>query len=339
MAGTVTNSGRGPDRTISVAGGSSLLPTLKRPSQIARRRTTSRRRSSVSVASRSIVLPDGRLLGYDDVGPADGVPVFFFHGFGSSRVLRYPDDEVAASLGIRLICPDRPGIGYSTPKPKRRLIDWPVDVQRLADACGVGRFGIIAWSGGGPYALASGWAMPDRVAVVGLVSAAAPLSGVRHVDYLEPKHRVASRAAKSAPWAIRLAMWRWARQQRSDPEKRLEEAIESMIEADQQILADPRMRAVMIANTAEMQRQGNRGLYDEALVMARRWGFPLDGVKVPVHLWHGESDITVPADMGRYLVRVLPRCDATFYPGEGHHLVYDRWAEILTTVRDRTLRT
>lgn len=282
------------------------------------------------------MLPDGRLLGYDDVGPSDGVPILFFHGFGSSRVLRFPDDELAASLGVRLIAPDRPGIGYSTPRPNRRLVDWPTDVQRLADACRIDRFGIVAWSGGGPYALATAWAVPDRVSVAGLVSSAAPLSGVRNAKYLYRRHRVASRAAGYAPWTIRLAVWRWARQQRSDPEGRLEEAIQSMVEADQQILADPRMRAVMIANAAEMQRQGRRGLYDEALIMARRWGFPLDHVRVPVRLWHGEADVTVPVEMGRYLAGVLPRCTATFYPGEGHHLFYDRWSEILTTLRDLT---
>jgi len=330
MSATAMVQDCGPGPTISVAGGSTLLPTLKRPSQIALHR------AAAAPASRSMVLPDGRLLGYDDVGPADGVPILFFHGFGSSRVVRYPDDDVAASLGIHLVAPDRPGIGYSTPRPNRRLVDWPSDVMRLADACGIDRFGVLAWSGGGPYALATAWAMPDRVTAVGLVSAAAPLSGVRNATYLYPMHRVASRAGGYAPWTIRLAVWRWARRQRSDPQRRLEEAIESMVEADQQILADPRMRAVMIANTAEMQRQGGRGLYDEALIMVRRWGFPLDQVRVPVRLWHGEADVTVPVDMGHYLARALPRCDAIFYPGEGHHLVYDRWSEILATLRDLT---
>ena len=66
--------------------------------------------------------------------------------------------------------------------------------------------------------------------------------------------------------------------------------------------------------------------------MSRRWGFPLEGVNVPVRIWHGEADVTVPVDMGRFLARSLPNCRATFYPGEGHHLVYDRWRQILSTL-------
>jgi pimeloyl-ACP methyl ester carboxylesterase len=289
--------------------------------------------------SRTIRLADGRTLGFDDSGTPTGVPVLFFHGFGSSRILRHPDDSVADDVGVRLISPDRPGIGLSTRLARRRLLDWPRDVEELINAEGIDRFAILAWSGGGPYALACAWVMPERVSAISLVSSAAPLTGVPDADYLYPFHRVASRAAGYAPWIIRMAMWRWARGQRSDPHRHLDLAIESMIQADQQILRNPRMRAVMIANAAELHRQGGKGLYDEALVMARRWGFPLNQVSVPVRVWHGEADDTVPADMGRYLARVIPDCRATFLPGEGHHLLYDRWREILSALRHEALRS
>jgi pimeloyl-ACP methyl ester carboxylesterase len=141
-----------------------------------------------------------------------------------------------------------------------------------------------------------------------------------------------SRTADHAPWVIALAMWRWSRQQRSDPEKQLDDAIAGMIEADQEILGDPALRAVMIANTTEMWRQGKRGVYDEALCLARPWGFPIDGVSVPVRIWHGTQDQVVPVGMGRYIERTVPGAVATYYHGEGHHFVYDRWREILAVI-------
>ena len=67
----------------------------------------------------------------------------------------------------------------------------------------------------------------------------------------------------------------------------------------------------------------------EALCMARPWGFPVEGVNVPVRIWHGALDLAVPVGMGRYLERVLPDAVATYFPHEGHHFVYDRWREIL----------
>ena len=89
------------------------------------------------------------------------------------------------------------------------------------------------------------------------------------------------------------------------------------------------MRAVMIANASELHRQGGKGLYDEALVMARRWGFPWTRYPSPFGSGTARRTTRFRGD-GRYLARVIPDCSATFLPGEGHHLMYDRWREILS---------
>lgn len=283
--------------------------------------------------SRQIRLSDGRLLGFDEFGDPAGMPVLFFHGFGSSRVVRHPDDEIATQLGARVIAVDRPGIGISTRQPNRRVTDFPRDIVELLDALGIDRCAIVAWSGGCPYALACAWQTPERFSVVGLISAPAPLSGAPGSSgYLWRRHRAMSRTADHAPWIIALAMWQWSRQQKSDPQKQLDAAIAGMIEADRQILGDPALRAVMIANASEMYRQGNRGIYDEALCMARPYGFPIGGVTVPVRIWHGVQDKAVPVSMGRYIEREVPNAVATYFRAEGHHLVYERWREILGVI-------
>lgn len=105
-----------------------------------------------------MILPDGRLLGFDDVGDPDGTPLLYFHGFGSTRLIRHPDDSIAARLGIRLLAVDRPGIGLSTSRPGRALLDFSADVAHLADTIGLDRFGVVAWSGGGP----TPWAARSR---------------------------------------------------------------------------------------------------------------------------------------------------------------------------------
>ncbi len=280
--------------------------------------------------SRRITLSDGRQLGFDDFGDPEGTPVLFFHGFGSSRVVRHPDDDIAGELGARVIAVDRPGIGLSTRQPGRRVTDFPQDVAELLEILGVERCSVVAWSGGGPYALACAWQMPERFSVVGLISAPAPLSGVEgSTGYTWPRHRAMSRTADHAPWVIKLAMWQWSRLQRADPHKQLDEAISGMVEADREIMGDPELRAVMIRNASEMYRQGTGGVYDEALCLARPFGFPLGGVTVPVRIWHGAQDQVVPVGMGRYLERNIADAVATFFPHEGHHFVYDRWREIL----------
>ena len=283
-------------------------------------------------SDRVVTLADGRRLGYYESGDPRGRPVFFFHGFGTSRVICPPDEEAALEMGVRLIAVDRPGIGLSDAQPGRRLLDWPADVSTLADRLGIGVFSAIGWSGGGPYALACASALPDRVAAIGLVSSPAPLAGIDERGYLRRLDRNAVRVAGRAPVLIRLALWHWGRPQRRDAERFFEESVAEMCAADQAILSDTALRERMIANSTELYRQGGRGMYDEALVLARPWGFELSEITVPVYLWHGERDETVPLGMATYLASAIPTATVTFDSDEGHHLLYRRWPEILAAL-------
>lgn len=81
----------------------------------------------------TMTLPDGRVLGYTDLGAQDAPLVIYFHGAPSTRLDLVAYDEAFASLDVRVVCPDRPGYGTSSPEPGRQLQDWPGDVAALAD--------------------------------------------------------------------------------------------------------------------------------------------------------------------------------------------------------------
>jgi pimeloyl-ACP methyl ester carboxylesterase len=117
----------------------------------------------------------GRLLSYRGYGPADGQPVLFFPGTPGSAVewSMWPSGSAERS-GIRVIAVDKPGLGWSDWQPRRRVLDWPVDVTALADALGLQRFAVLGYSGGVPYALACVQLLPDRVSAVTLVGCVGP---------------------------------------------------------------------------------------------------------------------------------------------------------------------
>ena len=278
-----------------------------------------------------MTMRDGRQMGYSESGDPAGRPVFFFHGFGTTRVI-CPPEEPARELGIRLIAVDRPGIGLSDPMPGRRLMDWPDDITEISRRLGVSSFAVVGWSGGGPYALACAAALADRVTSVALVSAPAPLAGAADPAYLRRLDRHAVRVADRAPWVIRLAMWHWGRPQRRDAAAFFERSVAEMCAADQAVLADEALRGRMIANSAELYRQGGRGMYDEALVLARPWGFDLADVRVPVSIWQGKRDETVPLAMAHHLAREIPDSMLRLFDNDGHHLLYRRWPEILAAL-------
>src|SRR5210317_201332 len=122
----------------------------------------------------TIILKDGRTLGFAEYGDLSGRVVFHFNGSGGSRLEHPADLSILTELGVRLITTDRPGHGLSDPQPKRNLLNWPDDISELADQLGLEKFYIIGHSAGGPYALACAYKLPDRIVACGIVSGLAP---------------------------------------------------------------------------------------------------------------------------------------------------------------------
>ena len=89
---------------------------------------------------------------------------------------------------------------------------------------------------------------------------------------------------------------------------------------------------MLIENWAEATRTGIRGYAWEALIFGHPWGFRLEGITMEVYLWHGEEDASTPLPMARRVASAIPNCRATFLPGEGHFLFFNRWKEILAVL-------
>jgi pimeloyl-ACP methyl ester carboxylesterase len=121
-------------------------------------------------------LPDGRMIGYAEYGTEQGKPLFYFHGWPSSRIEfgGYKGDEIAWRLNVHVIAVARPGFGLSSYQPYHRLLDWPKEIAFLADHLGLQRFAILGYSANRPYTLACAYALADRLTAVGVVSGLAP---------------------------------------------------------------------------------------------------------------------------------------------------------------------
>src|SRR6202030_1811808 len=105
----------------------------------------------MKIRERVLRLQSGGHVAYDEYGDPRGVPVFFCHGWPSSRTMAELTDAAARELGVRIISPDRPGIRDSSFQPNRKLVDWPQIVEQLADHLRIQQFRILAISGGAPY--------------------------------------------------------------------------------------------------------------------------------------------------------------------------------------------
>lgn len=120
-----------------------------------------------------IRLSDGKKLCYAEYGDPNGKPVFLFHGNSGSRLIWGLAPDSPFLPNIRIIAPDRPGYGQTDYK-KNALEKCPQDISELADHLGIDKFTIFAPSGGGPYALACAWKIPEMLNAVGVFGSVGP---------------------------------------------------------------------------------------------------------------------------------------------------------------------
>lgn len=113
---------------------------------------------------RTFQLPDGRLLNWFDVG--HGKPLVLLHGWAISAAV-FNEIAVLLSSDFRLLIPDLPGHGGSSPSLKADLAGISADIECWLAATAKGPFGLLGWSLGGMLALEM--ARRERVPVDRLV--------------------------------------------------------------------------------------------------------------------------------------------------------------------------
>jgi pimeloyl-ACP methyl ester carboxylesterase len=277
----------------------------------------------------TLSLGDGRRLGYAQYGKPDGEPIFYFHGHPGSRLEARFAHEAAAATGFRVIALDRPGYGLSDFQPGRAITDWPADVVEVADQLGISRFSVGGVSGGGPYALACAWRLPERIARVAVISSVAPHQAPGVMKGMHWQTRIGVRLGARWPALGRAVMSSMRRDMTNRPERTVEALARTMSPADAEIVRRPEVRDVLIADITESFRPGAAGAAWELVLLGRPWGFSLREIKQEVYLWQGEADTLVPPAMGRYLAQEIPHCHARMLPGEGHLLVIDHMTDLI----------
>jgi pimeloyl-ACP methyl ester carboxylesterase len=264
----------------------------------------------------SVRLPDGRILAYEEYGIASGFPVLSCHGGLSSRLDAAPAHEAAIAMGVRLISPDRPGMGLSTYQRGRRLVDWPADVTYLMEALGVEEFAVMGWSAGGPYAAICAAQMAGRVTAMALLSSAVPLDLYCTTRGLGIEDRVLLVLCQRAPWVASTLMK--VSIVNASNARLLRAVMRSFPPADRTLLTEWGPPDNALAFVREAMRQGTEGCVQDYRVFGDPWGFSLEEVRVPVDIWEGAEDETGPPGYRAFLKRHMPQATVTVVPGEGH---------------------
>lgn len=276
-----------------------------------------------------LTFDDGTTVAYWEFGDPEGEPVVALHGTPICGLCFAPLHDVARRRGIRVLAPDRPGVGRSTPYSGYSVAGWVDTLDAFLSALGVERFGLLGWSSGGPYALAVAGARPQRVRGTAVITAMAPIEDVADLDLYSEVDRDILQAARFDEPRLRKQVTAMVEQARRDPDVTVAALTRDLRQADRDLIASlgPRDEAFSLLPAV---LGGADGLVDDYLALARDWGFDLASVHLPVEMFVGDSDPTIPVPVAERLCSRLPNVRLRILPDEGHLLIYTHADEVLS---------
>ena len=236
------------------------------------------------------------------------------HGSPGSRYQLLPLHEAAAAAGIRIIAPDRPGFGGTSPTRANGFHTWDHDALELLDSLGLTQVGLLGFSGGAGYALALAAAAPERISHMVLACGMIPgaprsaLSG--RIPIINTLYRVSR-------WLPALAT---AMLEGRGPFANTREAnLSAWPEADQIVMTRPETKRLTSPDVAEGMRQGARAGIDDLGRYHRPLPEGLESIHHPVRLLHGTADGNVPIGVARWAASRLPNATLREIPAAGHY--------------------
>lgn len=215
----------------------------------------------------------------------------------------------------------RPGYGDSTRQPGRSVADVAADTAAVLAAIGAERCLVMDGSGGGPHALACAARLAAAAAVL-VLAGLAPYDA----DGLDWMAGMGEDNGFSAALQGEDELRAYLLQQREQLKDVTGADIvaafgEAELSDSDRVALTGELGEDFAANFREGLRTGVEGWVDDCLALTRLWGFDLEEISVPVMIWHGTADPSVPVAHGQWLASRIPGARAHFEEGEGHYSV------------------
>src|SRR5262245_38073763 len=267
-----------------------------------------------------ITTPDGRRLDTYVAGPPDGQVLVFHTGTPSAAIPYQPTVDIMASHGIRYVGFNRPGYGSSTRRPGRSIADVVDDTVTILDHLGVDEAITIGWSGGGPHALACAALLPDRIRAAATIAGVAPYPA-EGLDYLagmgeeNVEEFNAALESDEALLAFKERNWPVFRQVTGEE---VADSFGDLIDHVDRGSLTGEFAEYIAASCRVGLRDSYWGWFDDDKAFISPWGFEVESILVPVHVWQGGHDRMVPFAHGMWLASHISTAVPHLDEEDGH---------------------
>lgn len=281
----------------------------------------------MEIKDQTLLLADGRTLGYAFYGPRVGKPVLYFHGTPSSRlepqllnIWGASLDDLLQQYNIRLIAVDRPGMGLSSLHAGKTMASFAHDVHFLLQQLSIQNCPLFCWSGGGPYALTMAHLYPQTITAVCMVAAIAGSFGDSEVYEQMGWNKMYFNSARYTPMLLQGTL---EAVKRTTLQSSFSQSLFDLSNVDYALLKDvDHANGLLQYTIKEAARESNEGPVQEAQLYFAPYPFALSNIRVPVHFWWGTEDNVVTYVHAKYMERQLPNVTPHYKPGEGHLSIY-----------------
>jgi pimeloyl-ACP methyl ester carboxylesterase len=267
-------------------------------------------------------LKDDRKLSYAIYGPEDGKPVLYFHGTPSSRreilLLKAYDVDFDTALfqsGIKLIAVDRHAL--STFYPQRTFLSFADDTVQLLRHFKITQCPVLAWSGGGPYALAIAHKYPQLIEGVYILCGFTKRFDQEVMQQMG-RNKWYFRNARVIPPFLQLGL----NIVRRRPTDHLPPRALTGLPYTDYMLLQKGIKQVAGLTLKEATRKGARSAVHEAASYFKDPGYSIADIQTPIHYWWGTKDMSVVEAHAREIEQKAQRPIMHYRKDEGHLSLY-----------------
>lgn len=274
----------------------------------------------------TVVLANGRRVSYREFGAPDGSVIVVLHGAHSGSMIPEGYNPGAHAQHLRLIAPDRPGFGESSPSRADLTIqDAAAETRELLDRLRVRRYAILSLAAASATAveLAKSDARATSLTLCSPHFGASPLPNTKPGFGLLMQRNLFERA----PWLLeRVSRVMWASMSWESMRK-ISRSLLRRSPGDWRQLQDTDLDIYVADVVLDARQNPPDGQMWEARALSQ-YRLDLTGLTAPITLMLGEDDtITDKAGMAE-LFGAPDRARIVTAPG-GHLFYYQDWPNVL----------
>ena len=249
----------------------------------------------------SLKLSDDRSIEYIGNGVPSKSALILHHGTPTSMTVWSTWLAAAAEKGTRAIAFTRPGYAGSDRKVDRTVIDANDDLEEILNQLEIDNFVSVGWSGGGPYALASG--LLKKCTGVQLIASVSPYDA-EDFDWFQDATPESVEEVKISAKSLQDCI---TFKEGYYTELRDLTAEQLLVEYEKRSgfkLFENAYRAFSKDLSFSMHdalRDGAIGYAEDEYAFLSNWGFETKEIQVPVGIWQGLDDKSVSPHMARWL--------------------------------------